>query len=131
MSTPTPPVFIVDGSTYELVLSADDPISAAGKLEPPEVEAGELVAFDRFGYRANVGTLRWDVVIGGWSETPDPELLMRILAHYLESRGPLVGHTLDQLASQADALMQEEALSQTRPRALIPLLKWQKARRGK
>lgn len=113
-------------------MSFADARAAAGFMEPPEVMEDAYLVFDRTGHEAVLGVERFDVVITAWSAEPAPDRLRGFLTRYLEEHEGFVDQdaSLDDLAARADRTAVERDLARTRPRVLIPILRWFRARRA-
>jgi len=122
---PTPPIFIVDRESGDIVWAFSDARTAQGVMEPPEVNAGAYLVFDGAGHVGALNVQGHDVVIDSWSREPSTVEFRPILNAYVGARRDVAEDaTLDDLVLAAYELAREEELARTHPRFLIPLMRW-------
>lgn len=131
MTPPNLPIFLIDSQSGDVVASFSDIRAAQGWMEYPDVEDNAFLVLDRLGFRADLGVMRWDVVIEGWSAEPEPGLLREVLTSFIKAQRQAVPEEADlqYLVRRADLLATEAELARTRPRVLVPVLRWFRARR--
>lgn len=131
MTSPTPPIFIIDRDGGDL-RAFPAPQAAAGFMEPPEAEQDAYVVLDRFGHQATLGIDRYDVTIQSWSIEAWPDRLRKALAVFLAGQGHPLPHdaTLEELVTESTRVATEAELARTHPRALVPVLRWLRSRRA-
>lgn len=129
---PTPPIFVVDRESGDIVWAFSDARTTQGAMEPPEVDAGDYLVFDGGGHVGALSVQGYDVVIDSWSREPSKDDLGSILKAFVTSRRADVaeGATFDELVLAAYELACEEVLERTHPRFLIPLMRWMSRRTG-
>lgn len=130
LTTPSPPIFVVDRGSGDVVWAFSDPQAAQGAMEPPEVNEDAYLVFDCRGHIATLGVERFDTKIQGWSPEPDADRLRYVLTRFLVTHGRNVHVSvrLDDLVNEANKLATEVEYARTHPRILVPLLKWWRRR---
>lgn len=132
LNRPSPPIFVIDRESGEIVWVFTSPRAAEGAMEPPELNDDAYVVFDRFGHEATLGVDKWDVKIRAWSSEPSPDRLREALTTYVggHSQTDPRGLNLEDLVADASRFALEEEYARTHPRTLVPVLKWLRRRRG-
>jgi hypothetical protein len=122
------PIFVI-GREGGDVVAFPDVRSAEGFMEPPEVEANAYRVFDSVGHLATLEVRRFDVVIRSWSVELLEDDLRRALAGFLREHGRATdGMDLGTLVADAYKVARDEELARTRPRLLVPLLRFLRRR---
>lgn len=118
------PIFVIDRDGGD-VLAFEKSTAAEGFMEVPEVESNGYLVLDGDGRVADLAIVGWDVSISSWS-APSPERLRQHLAPFIRAHGGQVSakDSIAKLVEDAFKIARDAELARTRPRFLVPIIRW-------
>ena len=126
---PSTPIFVVDADGGD-VAAFPDVRAAEGFMEVPEAQANAYVVFDSAGRAGDLAIEGFDVKLRSWSAEPRHTDFRRVLERYLLEHGHPSTDQLEvhELMIMAYQVARDQELARTRPRIVVPLIRWLRAR---